>query len=580
MSLQGKVDLKLTPFSIESMARSRFYDYETDEKSVRFGKMIIPKRLGFVDYTGMEDQLRKAFPNSTVIAFSESWAFNVNIMASYTRSVRTGDKVRIDYGNYSYMENMFQAGEILQDVMEQLEPKTSMCGYEWASWLYHTLWKSKVDLMGYLAQVFAPPESKMTLVDKVVVWNRPLEIDTFKIHVAPNKAEEFLPLMQRYQLIRGQNSSPRSAMTYSMYGSDFGPDMALAEDLSGFRHYLDYLKDIGVPDGSKILYHSDSERALMCAAVILKKYKYMLHHTQNFVIEGFSGATDNAWDLSSVYVYDPNQISDNGFTVNNEKSLEKYRAKQKKAYEAKQYMWRTAKLVAITMHIIGYESSCICLPAPHNMIGVLVIGYEAGQRNRLWNTCMLATIYRCIYYLVRIPFSMVYEVLSKQIDLEGYGTIGEIPFVKYTKAQKRIMQSFLDTLRIDTLKLTHEWTQAETAHIEEMIKSDGVMSKLYSDYTQRTYVKTAEAQIGLVAPPSLVVNTQELSDLSNATKSNNVVRLKTVPKLQKEDEIIPPSVPNNNPIDMSSSIDNLAMKLQNFSSAPPEYSVERTVSDD
>jgi len=330
MSLQGKVDLKLTPFSIESMARSRFYDYETDEKSVRFGKMIIPKRLGFVDYTGMEDQLRKAFPNSTVIAFSESWAFNVNIMASYTRSVRTGDKVRIDYGNYSYMENMFQAGEILQDVMEQLEPKTSMCGYEWASWLYHTLWKSKVDLMGYLAQVFAPPESKMTLVDKVVVWNRPLEIDTFKIHVAPNKAEEFLPLMQRYQLIRGQNSSPRSAMTYSMYGSDFGPDMALAEDLSGFRHYLDYLKDIGVPDGSKILYHSDSERALMCAAVILKKYKYMLHHTQNFVIEGFSGATDNAWDLSSVYVYDPNQISDNGFTVNNEKSLEKYRAKQKK----------------------------------------------------------------------------------------------------------------------------------------------------------------------------------------------------------------------------------------------------------
>jgi len=522
ITLAGKIEIRITPFSIESEARRKFHDFCTTPNTVKFNSVEYPKVCGYVDYSMKMKELALAFPGANILPFSFIWAHNVNIMSSYSRYIRVGNEGKVDYGTFQACPHMYTTGGILDGIMKQVKANTSMSGYEWASYLYMYLYSYKDDLCAYLVEVLAPVPEVVETVNERKMITKPHNVTNWQLHKAPKLVTEMLPMMQKYQLMRGQNQQSRSSMTYAMYGQDFGSDMSLAENLSGLHSYCQYLKakDKIKPD-TKLMYVTNSERALMCAALVLDKYNISLHHNQISSVEGHPPSHENFWKIKEVYVYDPDTITDNGYTVNDEISLDKYKFKQESCFKAKINAYRDAAGCAFAMHIVGYEYKTLALPAPHNMIGIVVSDYEDGDYEALWNTCMLATCMRCYYFLVRVDFLKMYDYIKSNgiMKLSGYGNMPDIPFVKFTKAQKKIALNFLASHSIDVSKFQLDVNQKDMNHIEKLINQDPTRAKQYQEYV----IQSQQQSIGEIRPnvfvsPGIGIDMHSMGNLSFTPK--------------------------------------------------------------
>lgn len=402
----------ITPFNVQPQLAERYKDYKADMNEIQVQKVHIPIVVGFPNYKGQETVIESLLPGSKVVKFDAPFSMNVAVVAAATRYevVKGLGRVHpVTPPTALYDQAPYNGVALSQTFQPQVGGDISLQGLDWAHFLYNKFYPDKeafmstvVGCMNITTKVCNPSSGLWTKTFSPLLWSALNPTDD-------KQRVEYLTKMQAY---RSKDNSGISAMTYGIYGEEFGPQYRMAEKMGNFKIFLDTLPDEALK--CPVRYVSKDEHELISAQNLMSVRGFKLKHFCDHLLDGTPPHRTGVHSYIGDIVYDPDCVTSPFAGKYTDEIVSAYVADNQYKYAEALTKYNNATVIGLRGHVLGLEDHVIGMATPHNAVGVLVL--DAGKAGALaiWRTVMIAGHVRNTYLYHRKDLSYFLATIDVQ----------------------------------------------------------------------------------------------------------------------------------------------------------------------
>jgi len=416
----------VTPFNLQTLVAEKFQSYAATAQNVTVEKKVFPIVAGFPDYRGKEQDIKDLLPGVTVVPFDPAYAINVAAAASmsaYTVVQGTGTVVPIIPPNAMYTGAPFATVAWSQSFFPNCGGSISASGLEWAHVMYHKFYPDKDKFMETF--VACVPIRKDVLSKDETKWVKTFLPQTWT-GFRPVDDIERLTALQKLQAYRSKDNAGISAMTYGIYGEQFGPQYRLTEKISNFEIFLKALDDsLKV---YPIRYVAKDERELVSAFELMKRYGFTPVHYSGKPVDGIEDRKTGQYTYVDQIVYH-GKCCTKPFTgkITVEGAIA-YSEQNRRLAREKLVKYSGARVIGYRAHVMGLEQFVIGMSAPHNAVAVMSQKETSHTDESIWSLIMIAGHVRNTYLYHRKTLQQFLAVVD---TLNLHRKVKNLPVTTY-----------------------------------------------------------------------------------------------------------------------------------------------------
>jgi len=412
MQSAGRLSTRVvTPFNLQGLCAEKFADYNCTSMMMNVSGVSLPLTVGFANYKNKIPELEAILPGVKIVPFDAVLAMNVATVAGMTKysADKSGGKVvPVTPPTNLYPGAPYDASALCLAFNTDLAGVTPLSGLDWAHFLYQNFFNDRVDFLKTIATYIILPEAVLN-ADKNM-WTktfRPEIWPTFK----PRDDVQRIECLSKMQAYRSKDNAGVSAMTYGVYGEDFGSSYRLSEKMTSFEIFVASLPTEVIK--CPMRYISNDEKDLVSAHTIMKKYGYQPKHYYGRALNGIESSSGHEYVYTDQIIFHPKCCTKPFTGKCNAQNVAMYAAENVVAADDRLEKFRGAKVIGFKAHVLGLEGHCIGMATPHNGVGVMVMDNGPYTQNAIWNTIMVAGHVRNTFLFHRKTFAFMIELMQK-----------------------------------------------------------------------------------------------------------------------------------------------------------------------
>jgi hypothetical protein len=549
----------ITPFNLQAALSERYSSYVCNETLMEVEKLQVPFMVGFPNYKDKEVELKSLLPGTRLVPFDAIFSLNVSVVAAFTRYAADkgqGKVVPVTPPTALYEKAPHDAAAFCSTFEVNGFGALSMSGLEWAHYLYQRFWDTRLEFMQTVYALIRIPLDVSSGNPKI--WSKtysPLLWPADK----PINDEQRLECLNRMQVYRSKDNAGISAMTYGIYGEQFGPQYKLVEKMGYFEIFLRAL-----PEVSKkypIRYISKDEKELICAQNLMLEYGFKQIHFHERPLNGIAPMKTGYNVYAEQIVFLPKCVTAPFSGKLTKDDVKRYMANNVERVVDRISRYASAVHFGFKAHVLGLEDHTLGLPTPHNAVGTMMLDKGRCTQQEIWTLIMIAGLCRNTYLYHRKPLSFfLARVLAMNTEraakgeavtrMMGWKPLRRPAWYAFTKEQRKRTLTLLrdcemfgdipDDIADEQLVLMVEKAQSSPAFQAHLVKSmeGDVMKNAEYDLVVKGHVK---APVVPQVPVSMVgddlVEMTEIPRAKIVLKSSAPVPQKKL-KVEKDDDFL------------------------------------------
>jgi hypothetical protein len=452
-SVKGLTQRIVTPFNVETLLAERHKSYGSSANVVEVSGLHFERQACFLNYKQKEHLIEELLPGTKAVKFDPVFALNVSLAASVTRYVvdkQKGIVVPVTPPEELYKGAPYEGMALAASFSVGVGGDSSLQGAEWAHCLYSKFYESRVQFNKAVA-AYTRVSSHVRGADGQ--WTKLFKPSAWTAFRPMNNVERISSLA-RLQGYRGKDTRGLSAMSYAAYGEDFGTQYRLAEKVQNFEIFLNTIPTSCKTSPLRVM--TKDEREMVTCQMICKEWGLNFVHYFGRALNDQESLEGSPYDYKGQIIYDPKcatapytgKLDDTGVTAYINKNMVKITNRIAK--------YAGADHVGIRAHVIGAEKHVVGMGAPHNAVGVIVMGHglQKNAVQKVWTLIMIAGHVRNTFVYTRKTVSDylgLVEVMNEKRKATGepltvymeYNEMRRPPWYAFTKEQRRHYTSLL-----------------------------------------------------------------------------------------------------------------------------------------
>jgi hypothetical protein len=452
-SVKGLSQRIVTPFNVETLLAERHKSYVSTPSLVEVAGLHFTRQACFLNYKQKEHLIEELLPGTKAIKFEPVFALNVSLAASLTKYVvekQKGIVVPVTPPEELYKGAPYEGMSLAASFSVGVGGDSSLQGADWAHCLYHKFFETRVQFNRAVATYTRVPQHVKSADGQWTKLYKPNAWTAFK----PMSNVERISSLARLQGYRGKDTRGLSAMSYAAYGEDFGTQYRLAEKVQNFEIFLQT-----IPDSCKQLplrVMTKDEREMVSCQMICKEWGFNFIHYFGRTLNDQESLDGSPYDYKGQIIYDPKCVTAPYTGKLDETGVSTYVAKNLVKIANRIAKYAGADHVGIRAHVIGAEKHVVGMGAPHNAVGVIVMGHGLTRNavQKVWTLIMIAGHVRNTFVYTRKTVSEylgLVEVMNEKRKLTQepptiymeYNDMRRPPWYAFTKEQRRHYTSIL-----------------------------------------------------------------------------------------------------------------------------------------
>jgi len=385
----------VSPLNVTTMLSEKFKSYECTNVALTVEGVKIPIVSGFVNYKDFHRPLTQLLPGVKIVPFDAAFALNVVNVAAITKYAADkghGKVVQVTPPTALYDGAPYNGAAMALSFSPDLAGALSLAGMDWAHWLYMRFYDDRKLFMETVATYVTLPSSLLT--KDPPQWTKTYSPLSWTADRPKNDVQR-LECLSRMQVYRSKDNAGISALTYAIYGQEFGHTYRMAEKMGNFEIFLKTLTD----DHRQypIRYVSKDEKELVSAQLLMRKYGFTLKHFYPRSLNDVKPSTKGYHVHVGEIVYHPKCVTAPFSGKLKEENVEQYTAANAVKVIDRISKYDDAEILGFRAHVLGLESHVIGMATPHNAVGVMIYDAGAFTQAAIWTTIMVAGFARNTY---------------------------------------------------------------------------------------------------------------------------------------------------------------------------------------
>jgi len=385
----------ISPFNLQNLLVEKFGDYRCDEQKMIVQGKTFKLTVGFVNYKDQDDDVKQLLPGTKVVPFDAAFCLNVSTAAGMSRYLadKTGGKViPVTPPTNLYPGAPYDASSLCSIFEPNIGGIASLTGLEWAHFMYQYFYDTRLKFMESFAATVILPD--VVLSKDKAFWAKTYKPETWTAY-KPKDDVQRLESLAKMQAYRSKDNTGISALTYGIYGEEFGAQYRLVEKMGSFEIFLESL---GEPFKKyPIRYITNDERELVSAHLLMKKYQFSPKHYYIRPLDGVEPTVGGEYVYTDTIIFHP-KCCTRPFTGKlNEINVQKYICESANAAGNRIAKYQGAVIVGFKGHVLGLENHVIGMATPHNAVATMVANAKTYRRPEIWTTIMIAGYVRNTY---------------------------------------------------------------------------------------------------------------------------------------------------------------------------------------
>jgi len=452
-SVKGLTQRIVTPFNVETLLAERHKSYKSTSNVVEVAGLHFERQACFLNYKQKEHLIEELLPGTKAVKFEPVFALNVSLAASLTKYVvekQKGIVVPVTPPEELYKGAPYEGMSLAASFSVGVGGDSSLQGADWAHCLYHKFFDSRTQFNKAVA-TYTRVSSHVRSADGQ--WTKLFKPSAWTAFRPVNNVERVSSLA-RLQGYRGKDTRGLSAMSYAAYGEDFGTQYRLAEKVQNFEIFLQTIP--ASCKGSPLRVMTKDEREMVTCQMICREWGINFVHYFGRTLNDQESLNGSPYDYKGQIIYDPKCVTAPYTGKLDETGVTAYVGKNLIKITNRIAKYSGADHVGIRAHVIGAEKHVVGMGAPHNAVGVIVMGHglKRDAVQKVWTLIMIAGHVRNTFVYTRKTVSEylgLVEVMNEKRKALGepltiymeYNEMRRPPWYAFTKEQRRHYTSIL-----------------------------------------------------------------------------------------------------------------------------------------
>lgn len=399
----------VSPFNLQSLLSEQFSDYQCNDKFMAANGLQLPITAGFVNYKAKYAEVQATLPGVKVIPFDAVLALNVGVVAGMTRysADKSGGKViPVTPPTNLYTGAPYDGSALCLAFNADFAGITPMAGLDWAHFLYQYFFPTKDQFLATIATYIIFPEP--VLNTSKTAWTKTFKPEIWPVF-KPRDDVQRIECLAKMQAYRSKDNAGISALTYGVYGEEFGSSYRLCEKMTNFEIFVSHLGDeLKI---YPIRYISNDEKELVCAHIIMRRYGFTPRHYYPRVLDGIEPALRGEYVYNKTIIYHPKCCTTPFTGKMTKEAVAAYAAQNVIHADDRIAKFSGAVQVGFRAHVLGLEGHVLGMATPHNAVAVMVIDCGQYSQAKIWNTIMVAGHARNTYLFHRKPLTHMMDLM-------------------------------------------------------------------------------------------------------------------------------------------------------------------------